>query len=92
MQPQSTQMQSRTPAAIADRVQDMVSNPTAGACLGATLCLLALRRIRGLDLLVGAAGAGLLYRSLSRRVTERSAGACQSEARAAQRHETNAGT
>jgi hypothetical protein len=84
MQPQSTQMQSRTTAAIADRIQDIVSNPAAGACLGATLCLLALRRIRGLDLVVGAAGAGLLYQSLSRRVTQRAAEACHSAARAPQ--------
>ena len=64
-------LQCRTPAAVADRLQDLVASPAAGACLGATLCLLAMRRVRGLDLLLGAAGAGLLYRALSQRGRER---------------------
>ena len=68
-----TDGKSRTPAVIADQIQDLIANPAAGACLGATLCLLSVRRVRGLDLLLGAAGAGLLYRALARRRRERAA-------------------
>ena len=79
-----TDSTSRTPAAIADRVQDLVTNPATGACLGATLCLLAVRRVRGLDLLLGAVGAGLLYRSLDRRRRERAGESGRSVARSGQ--------
>lgn len=79
-----TDSTSRTPAAIADRVQDLVANPATGTCVGATLCLLAVRRVRGLDLLLGAVGAGLLYRSLDRRRQERAGESGRSVARSGQ--------
>jgi hypothetical protein len=58
---------------LTGQVRDFVSRDTVGLCLGSALCLLAVRRVKRLDLLLGAIGAGLAYRSLKRRQHRRDA-------------------